>query len=147
LGLVVCALLLQAMTSFIATLTFLGALVFSSVSRTDNAIGCLVMVIQSVVFGALFVGGNWINSFVIDYVSLNLASIVSLIAFLCGLIYFARAISGRLLLTRLTAFDPMFAEAANRWPRDQRVALAKRYRQTPTTQTLMKIYHQPTARS
>ncbi|WP_315729140.1 hypothetical protein [Bradyrhizobium sp. SZCCHNS2015] len=138
---------LQTITSFVAALIFLSALLFSGRNRGDNALGCSVMIVQTAFFGVLFLGGNWISSLVIDYVSVNAASIAGLIAFVAGCIFFAREVPGRLLLTRLTAFDPMFAMMVNRWPRGERVTLAKRYQRIPTSETLTEIYRQSAPRS
>jgi hypothetical protein len=60
--------LVQVMTSFvIAIINFLG-IAFSKVSRAMTFAGAFAGLSQTILFGVLFFGGNWITSeYIIDY--------------------------------------------------------------------------------
>jgi hypothetical protein len=128
--------LVQAITSAIIASIFLAALVFSEVPRNMNVAGAVVSLAQAILFAALFIGGNWLASDYIDYASWNAASIASFVTFVGTLAYVSPQVLGKILLARLSAGTPFFAQAAMSRPRNQRVALARQYRASPTMETL-----------
>jgi hypothetical protein len=117
--------LVQTVTSLIICFIDLSGLVFSRVSKKFTAYGALVGLVQTVVFAALFLAGNWITSNYIDFVSLNANSIASLVAFLLSFIYCAKQVPGKILVARLSAWKPYFVQAAMTQP--DAVAYAKKY--------------------
>ncbi len=120
--------LVQAVTAFIIALLFLTGIAYSKVSRVTNVVGVLAALVQSIIFGAIFVGGNWIASEYVSYESWNANSIASLVSFLVTIIYVAPQVPGKILLARMCAWVPFFSEASMRVPRNERVAFARKYR-------------------
>jgi hypothetical protein len=128
--------LVQAITSLIIASICLAALALSEVPRDMNGAGAVASLVQAILFAALFIGGNWLTSNYIDYASWNAASIASLVAFIGTLVYVVPQVPGKILLARLSAWTPFFAQAAMGRPRSERVALARQYRASPTMETL-----------
>ena len=123
--------LVQAMLSFAIALICLAGIVFSKVSKTQNIIGALTSLVQSIIFGILFLGGNYLSSDYINYETWGAASIVSVISFLLTIVYCSSQIHGRIRLARLCSWVPYFFEASNRVPCNERVAFAKKYQAGP----------------
>jgi hypothetical protein len=59
--------LVQTILSFIVAVLCLVGIGFSKVSRTMNSAGSLSSLFQSIIFGILFVGGNYISTRYISY--------------------------------------------------------------------------------
>src|SRR5271163_4004285 len=95
--------LLQTITALIGSLICLTAIPFSKVSKLMNAGGGLALLLQAIIFGALFVGGNWFSSYYIIYDSYDTASIASMIAFVLTFICMIPQIPGKILLNRMSA--------------------------------------------
>lgn len=110
----------------VASLHLLG-FVFSSVSKANNALGAGVALFQTILFGALFVGGNWIASNYIDYEEWNATSIGGLITFLATIAYIARQVPGKIMLANMCAWEPYFFEASSAMPVNERIAFAKKW--------------------
>ncbi|MGB7034088.1 MAG: hypothetical protein WBD71_01065 [Xanthobacteraceae bacterium] len=120
--------LVQVVSSLITGFVYLSGLLFSRVSKSITAIGTLVGFIQAVVFAALFFGGNWFASSYIDYGSWNADSIASVVAFLLTIIYCALQVPGKILVARLCAWKPYFAQTVRtRRPGEEAVAFAREY--------------------
>jgi hypothetical protein len=98
------------------------------VDKRVNAMGFAVTAVMGIGFGVLFVGGNWIASSFIDYDSWNVASILSMIAFMGTIAYCSFQIPGKVILTNECAWSPYFFEASNAMPRNRRVAFARKHR-------------------
>lgn len=128
--------LMQTITSLIVASIFLAGLAFSKVPKGMNVAGSIAALAQAAIFAVLFFGGNWFASVYIDFASWNAASIASFVAFVGASIYCALQIPDRVLLARLSAWAPFFAQAIMGRPRNERVALAKKYRASPTMDTL-----------
>jgi hypothetical protein len=127
-GLLAAQFMVQAITSFVLAFVYLSGLMFSRVSKSLNATGILVSLVQAIVFLVLFFGGNGVTSKFIDYDSWNANSIASTVAVLLSLIYCGVQVPGKFLLARLSAWEPYFVQAANTFPPAQRIAYAKKYR-------------------
>jgi hypothetical protein len=119
--------LVQAVLSLITGFVYLSGLMFSRVSKSLNAIGTVVGFVQAAVFAALFLGGNWFASDYIDYGSWSTDSIASVVAFLLTIIYCAVQVPGKILLARLCAWKPYFAQAVNTQPASERIAFARKF--------------------
>jgi hypothetical protein len=91
-----------------------------------NWVLTLVSTLQVLLFAALFVGGNWLSSFFIECETWNATSIVSLLPFLAMLVYGGLQVSGRLLLARMSAWQPYFVEASMTMPPAERLAFARK---------------------
>jgi hypothetical protein len=128
--------LVQTITSLIIALVYLAALASAKVPRAMNVAGCGVSLLQAIIFAALFLGGNWLAGFYIDFASMNAPSIASLVSFLATLLYTARQMPGKILLAKLSAGDRWFLQAAMNRPREERLELAWKYRASPTPATL-----------
>jgi hypothetical protein len=119
----------QVVVSFIIALVHLSGVFFSKVSAAMNLTGALTGFAQSIMFGALFVGGNWATSkYIVDYYTWNAASIAALLAFVVTMIYVSPQVPGKVLLARMCAWVPHFMEAQMHEPRKQRVAFARKWR-------------------
>jgi hypothetical protein len=118
--------LMQTVTSFIIAIIYLSGLAFSKVVKSRNATGFAVSVVQVLLYGALFYGGNWLSSFYIDYGSWNATSIASLLSFFAMIVYGALQVPGKLLLARMAAWRPYFMEASMAVPAHERVAFARK---------------------
>lgn len=128
--------LVQAITSLIIASIYLAGLAFSKVSRDLNGKGAMASLVQAIVFAVLFFGGNLLTSNYFVYVSCNATSIVSLIVFVGTVACVVPQVPGKILLARLSAWTPFFAQAAMDRSRSERVALARQYRASPTIETL-----------
>ena len=101
-----------------------------------NVAGTLAGTGQLIIFGALFVGGNWLTSkYIIDYGTWNANSITAMLAFLASTIYCVRQVPGKILLTKMCSFAPGFMEAQMREPRNTRIAFARKWRADAAAQT------------
>lgn len=121
--------LVQVVTSLIVEFVYLAGVALSKVSRAMNSTGALVSVGQTLLFGVLCFGGNWITrEYVIDYNTWNEGSIASLLAFLGTIIYCARQVPGKIVLAKMCAWVPNFMEASMRVPPAERIALPRRWR-------------------
>jgi hypothetical protein len=120
--------LVQAVASLIIALIFLAGLAFSKVAKSLNTIGFVTSAAQVLLFGALFQGGNWLSSYVIDYESWNATSIAGLLSFLVTVVYCISQVRGKLLLARMSAWRPYFMEASMVVPANERVAFARKYK-------------------
>lgn len=121
--------LVQVVTSLIVAFVYLTGVALSKVSRAMNFTGALVSFGQTLLFGVLFFGGNWITSeYVIDYKTWNVGSIVSLLAFVGTIIYCARQAPGKIVLVKMCAWVPNFMEASMPVPPAERISLARRWR-------------------
>jgi hypothetical protein len=123
--------LLQAIISLITSCICLFALPFSKVGKFINAGGALISLVQAIIFGALFFFGNWYSDDYINYSSHGASSIASVISFVVTIICIVPQFPGKILLARMSAWMPQFAEASNVMPRHDRVAYAKRVRASP----------------
>jgi hypothetical protein len=119
--------LVQLVVSFIIALLSLAGVVFSKVSKIMNMVGALTALFQSIIFGVLFVGGNWLTSGFISY-DWDATSIASLLSFLGTIVYIAPQLPGKFLLARMCAWKPYFSEASMAVPRNERVAFARQAR-------------------
>ena len=124
--------LVQAIVSLCIALLFLSGVAFSKVSKVMNFAGSLTSLFQSIIFGVLFVGGNYFSSGYIRYDSWNAASIATVVSFLATIIYVSQQIPGKILLAKMCAWVPYFFEASNCIPENERVAFARRYLTEPT---------------
>jgi hypothetical protein len=121
--------LVQVITSFVVASVYLTASIFAKVSRGMNCAGALTSFVQSILFGIVFVGGNWFTSkYVIDYATWNAASIASLFAFMATIIYVAPQVPGKIVLAKMCAWVPDFVEASMRVPAAERISFARRWR-------------------
>jgi hypothetical protein len=121
--------LVQVAASVAVTLVYLAAIISAKVPRVMNCVGALTSFLQSIMYGILFIGGNWVTSeYVIDYATWNLASIASLFAFVGTIIYVAPQVPGKIVLAKMCGFVPNFMEASMRVPAAQRVAFARKWR-------------------
>jgi hypothetical protein len=121
--------LVQVITSFVLASVYLTAIIFAKVSRGTNSARALASFLQSISFGIVFVGGNWITSeYVIDYATWSAASIASLFAFVATIIYVSPQVPGKIVLAKMCAWVPDFMEASMRVPAAERIAFARRWR-------------------
>jgi len=118
--------LVQTVTSLIIAAIFLAGLAFSKVAKSRNATGFGASAAQVLVFGALFQGGNWLSSYVIDYSSWNATSVAGLLSFLATIAYCVSQVPSKLLLARMSAWRPYFMEASMAVPANERVAFARK---------------------
>ncbi len=116
----------QTVASLIIALIFSTGLAFSKVAKSRNTIGFGTSAAQVLLFGALFQGGNWLSSYVIDYGSWNATSIAGLLSFLFTFAYCIPQVPGKLLLARMSAWRPYFAEASMAVPASERVEFARK---------------------
>src|ERR1700730_11475985 len=80
--------LVQVVSSLVIGFVYLVGAVLSTVSRAMNFTGALISIGQTLLFGVLLFGGNWIISeYVIDYDTWSAGTIASLLAFLGTSIY------------------------------------------------------------
>jgi hypothetical protein len=121
--------LVQVVTSLIVVFVYLAGVALSKVSRAMNFTGVLASFGQTLLFGVLFFGGNWITSeYIVDYDTWNVGSVASILAFLGTIIYCARQVPGKIVLAKLCAWTPNFMEVSMRVPPAERIALARRWR-------------------
>jgi len=120
--------LAQMIASTIGLFMFLSALAFSRVVRTLNLIGFGVMLLHLVLFSLLFVGGNWLSNWFIDYTQWTAGTIASVASFVFTLVYCVAQIPGKFLLNRMCAWQPGFFEAQQAIASQDRVAFARRCR-------------------
>lgn len=128
--------LVQTVTSLLNALVYLAGLASAKVPRAWNAMASGVALLQALIFAAFFLGGNWLASAYVDFVSMNATSIGSLVSFLVTLLYTARQVPGKVLVARLSSQDHWFVRAAVRKSPAEVVALAWKYRASPTMNTL-----------
>src|SRR5260370_36827790 len=81
--------LVQTILSFIIASIYLCGIVFSKVSKVTNMIGVLGSLLQSIMFGLLFYGGNSIACQFLTYVW---HAIVLLLAFFGAIVYVSPAV-------------------------------------------------------
>jgi hypothetical protein len=118
--------LMQTVTSLILASIYLAGVAFSKVSRTVNGAGTLATLAQVLVFGAVFLSGNWFASHYVDYSSFNTASVASGLSFVATIIYVAPRVPGKILLARMRASVPSFGEASMHIPATERVEFARK---------------------
>jgi hypothetical protein len=118
--------LVQTVTSLIVAVIFFAGLAFSKVAKLLNAIAFATSAAQVVLFGVLFQGGNWLSSHVIDYGSWNATSVAGLLSFSATIVYCVLQVPGKLLLARMSAWRPYFAEASMAVPANERAAFARK---------------------
>ena len=70
-------LLMQTLISMIIAPIILSGLIFSKVPKSWNAMGTVATLAQVILFGALFIGGNWIASEYINFAGLNRHAILT----------------------------------------------------------------------
>jgi len=121
--------LVQTISSFITGIIYLSALIFSRVSKSLNAIFTLTSMGMAVLFLVLFLGGNWFASNYIDYGSWNVNSIASVVAFLMTLAYCSLQVPGKILVARMSAWQPNFAQVARArgYTPDETVTFAREF--------------------
>ena len=119
--------LVQVVTSLIIGFVFLSGLMFSRVRKSLTAQGAAAGFIQAIVFAALLVGGTWFVSDYVDYGRWNTNSISSAVAFLLTIIYCAVQVPGKILVARLCAWRPFFAQAVSTLSAGESVAFARKY--------------------
>jgi hypothetical protein len=121
--------LVQVITCLDVAVVYLTGIIFGKVSRGMNCTGALVSFVQSIMFGILFLGGNWLTSkYIIDYGTWNAASIASVFAFVGTIIYVAPQVPGKIVLAKMCALVPNFVDASMCVPAAQRVAFARKWR-------------------
>jgi hypothetical protein len=121
--------LVQVVTSLVIAFIYLAAAVFSKLSKVMNLTGALTCVMQSLMYGSLFVGGNWLaNKYIVSFDKWNAASIAALFSFVVTIIYVFPQVPGKIGLARMCAWVPHFMEAQMREPRGERVAFARKWR-------------------
>jgi hypothetical protein len=118
--------LMQTVTSLILASIYLTGVAFSKVSRTVNGAGTLATLAQVIIFGGLFLTGNWFASHYVDYSSFNTASVASALSFVATIIYLAPRVPGKILLARMRAWVPSFGEASMHIPANERVEFARK---------------------
>jgi hypothetical protein len=118
--------LMQTVTSLILAAIYLTGVAFSKVSRTVNGAGTLATLAQVIIFGGLFLTGNWFASHYVDYSSFNTASVASALSFVATIIYVAPRVPGKILLARMRAWVPSFGEASMHIPANERVEFARK---------------------
>ena len=118
--------LMQTVTSLILASVYLTGFAFSKVSRTVNGAGTAATLAQVIVFGALFLSGNWFASHYVDYSSFNTVSVASALSFVATIIYVAPRVPGKILLARMRAWVPWFSEASMHFPANERVEFARK---------------------
>ena len=119
----------QCVTSFIIAALSLAGIVISKVPKAMNLAGTLSGTVQLIIFGILFVLGNWLTSkYIIDYDTWNASSLAAMLSFMASMIYCIRQVPGKVLLAKMCAFTPGFMEAQMREPRSRRIALARKWR-------------------
>jgi hypothetical protein len=122
--------------SFIVAAISLTAIAISKVPRSMNVAGTLTGTGQLIIFGVLFVGGNWLSSkYIIDYGTWNSNSIAAMLSFLASTIYCIRQVPGKILLTKMCGFTPGFMDAQMREPPNTRIAFARKWRADAAAQT------------
>jgi N-terminal domain of anti-restriction factor ArdC len=89
--------------------------------------GFVALLLQSVLFGIFFVGGNWLSGKYIDYETWNAASIVCVISFVVTIGCILPQFGGKILLTRMCAWTPAFEGVVNSLPRSERVGFARKH--------------------
>ena len=102
--------LMQTVTSLILASVYLTGIAFSKVSRTVNCAGTLAMLAQVIVFGALFLGGNWFAGHYVGYSSFNTMSVASALSFVATIIYVVPRVPDKVLLGRMRAWVPSLAK-------------------------------------
>jgi hypothetical protein len=118
--------LMQTVTSLILASVYLTGIAFSKVSRTVNCAGTLAMLAQVIVFGALFLGGNWFAGHYVDYSSFNTMSVASELSFVATIIYVVPRVPDKVLLARMRAWVPSFGEATMHVPANERIEFARK---------------------
>jgi hypothetical protein len=129
----------QCILSFIVAAISLVGIAISKVPRSMNVAGTITGTGQLIIFGVLFVGGNWLSSkYIIDYGTWNANSIAAMLSFLTSTIYCIRQVAGKILLTKMCSFTPGFMEAQMREPRNTRIAFARKWRADAAAQTRLR---------
>jgi hypothetical protein len=117
------------MSFIVVVLSLTGIAISKVVPKAMNLAGTLSGMTQLIIFGILFVGGNWLTSrYIIDYETWNANSIAAMLSFVASMIYSVRQVPGKVLLTKMCIFTPGFMEAQMREPRNARTALAREWR-------------------
>lgn len=118
--------LVQAIVSSIATAIALSGLLFSRVSKTLNFGAALASFGRTLLFGLLFIGGNWCASHYIDLRSWDAITIASVLSFIGTVVYCVPQIPGKVLLAKMCAWQPYFLERSNVLPKGERVTFARK---------------------
>jgi hypothetical protein len=95
----------QTLLSLAIACLHVAGFVFSSIPKSNNATGAGVALFQTILFGTLFVGGNFLTNGFIDYDTWNAMSIGSLITFLLTVAYVAPQARDKLMLARMSSWD------------------------------------------
>jgi hypothetical protein len=103
--------LVQTLSSFTSACIHLCGLLFSRVKRRLNAIFFITCLTQAVVFAVLLAGGFWLIYLYIPYPS-NADLIAALVAFVFYFAYCLVQVPDKILVARMCAMRPFFAEAA-----------------------------------
>jgi hypothetical protein len=125
-GLLAAQFFVQAFLCLVLTCLFLSGLLFSRVRKLNNATAALVSLVQVVLFALLFSFGCWLTSDYIGFDSWNANSIAFAVAFLFSMVYCGVQVPGKILLARMSAWIPYFAEAVNTQPAKERIAYARK---------------------
>jgi hypothetical protein len=123
--------LVQTITSLVLALIYLTALPFSRVKRNIKIAGVAASFSQSMVFGALFIGGNWFAAEYINFMEWSATTIASLVMFLVSIVYCVLQIPDKVLIARFIAWKPFFAEAMRARPQGEQLAFARRVAKDP----------------
>jgi hypothetical protein len=110
-GAITAQFLVQTLSSFASAGIHLYGLLFSQVKKRLNAIFFASSLTQAVVFAVLLVGGFWLIDLYIPHPS-NADLIAALVAFAFCFVYCLAQVPNKILVARMCAMRPFFAEAA-----------------------------------
>jgi len=125
-GLLAAQFLVQAILSFAVACVYLYAIFFSRVKKQITVAGFTTSLAQAMLFGVLFIGGFWLFT---AYVRPDVNWTACVVAFSFSFVYCVVQMPDKILVARLCAMKPPFAEAARaHGSRDEVVASARKYK-------------------
>jgi hypothetical protein len=117
--------LIQAIYSFSVGLIVVSGLLVAKVRAQENLMHLLAVMPQTFLYGALAYGLYWLAGKNLDLSNWNLGTVSAAFGYILAVFYAAPQIGGKLLLARMCAFVPGFAEDAMSLPVNERVTFAR----------------------
>ena len=124
LGFIMGQFLVQVIVSFLTGTISLAGIAFSKVDLKTNAVGTFAGYSQALLFAALTYLCVRFGTSYISYQLWNTALITTMVAFIISILYAAKQVYGKMMLTYMCAWIPYFFEASLSVPRNERVEFA-----------------------
>lgn len=138
-GALTAQLLVQILSSFTTAGIYLYGLLFSRVKKRLNAIFFITSLTMAMVFAVLLAGGFWLIDLYVPYPS-NADLIAALVAFLFYLVYCLVQVPDKMLVARMNAMRPFFAEVARALSPDEVAAFARSKRAQPRDEVFISPF-------